>query len=169
MQRIRSSMICPKCGKKGFLTVRWVRSSYYPKYSSPRIILKKLNEIELMKDPSSKIAARSLKILKTVVSGFEYRKPSKRHLCGNVIEEKQQDKRLLFRTLSDKYYHLYIGHYDREKYQQKMKDYKDGKINWRPNGRRWCKVPFRWHGWHNDSVFKSHIDNYLKKNKKYTL
>ena len=32
----------------------------------------------------------------------------------------------------------YIGHYDSKKYHEKMKQYKEGKIKSRPNGRTWC-------------------------------
>ncbi|MDQ3853731.1 MAG: hypothetical protein M3299_12955 [Thermoproteota archaeon] len=39
-------------------------------------------------------------------------------------------------------WHLYIGHYDAEKYKEAMEKYKTGKIKSRPNGRRWHKVRY---------------------------
>ena len=38
------------------------------------------------------------------------------------------------------FYHLYIGHYDAEKYKKAMEKYKSGRLRSRPNGRRWHKV-----------------------------
>ena len=32
----------------------------------------------------------------------------------------------------------YFGYYDSKKYHEKMKQYKEGKIKSRPNGRTWC-------------------------------
>ena len=129
----------------------------------------KIDGMELMENPSNELAAKSLKSLKTQVSGFKYRKPSKKHLSDKVNVEEQEDTRSLYRTLSPKYYHFYIGHYDEEKYKEKFKDCKNGKIKWRPNGRKWCKVPFDWHGFSNDPVFKIHIDNFMKKHKFYYI
>jgi hypothetical protein len=40
------------------------------------------------------------------------------------------------------FWHLYIGHYDAEKYKKAMEKYKRGKLKSRPNGRRWCKVRY---------------------------
>jgi hypothetical protein len=34
MTGMKGDFLCPKCGEYGFLTKRWVRSSYYPKYAS---------------------------------------------------------------------------------------------------------------------------------------
>jgi len=39
------------------------------------------------------------------------------------------------------FWHLYVGHYDSEKYKKDMDDYKKGLLcKSRPNGRRWHKV-----------------------------
>lgn len=162
MQRKQALIICPKCDKLGFLSVRWARSSYYPKYVSLKIMLINRDRKDLARDPTNFLAARSFERLKTLVRGTKYRGKSRKHL-SDYIEE---DKRLLYRTTSDKYGYFYIGHYDAEIYQQKMKDYKNGKIKWRPNGRRWCKVPSRCY---EDPVFKYHIDNLLKKHKRYVM
>ena len=40
------------------------------------------------------------------------------------------------------YWHLYIGHYDAEKYKKAMEKYKRGRLKSYPNGRRWCKIRY---------------------------
>jgi hypothetical protein len=42
----------------------------------------------------------------------------------------------------DRSWHLYIGHYDAERYKKAMKKYKTGKLKSRPNGRSWHKVRY---------------------------
>jgi hypothetical protein len=39
-------------------------------------------------------------------------------------------------------WHLYIGHYDAEKYKKAMEKYKIGVLKSRPNGRLWHKVRY---------------------------
>lgn len=39
-------------------------------------------------------------------------------------------------------WHLYIGHYDSEKYLRAMERYKNGRLKSRPNGRIWHKVRY---------------------------
>ena len=39
-------------------------------------------------------------------------------------------------------WHLYIGHYDSEKYSESMERYKKGRLKSRPNGRIWHKVRY---------------------------
>jgi hypothetical protein len=116
----------------------------------------------LAKDPRNLYAAWILERLKTKVTGTKYRGKSRKHISDYV----EEDKKILYRTTSDKYGCVYVGHYDAKIYQQKMKDYKNGKIKWRPNGRRWCKLPTHRY---SDPVFKCRIDNLLKKNKKYVM
>ncbi len=101
-------------------------------------------------------------MLKTKVRGIRYRGKSRKYISDYV----EEDKKILYRTTSDKYGYFYIGHYDAKIYHQKMKDYKNGKIKWRPNGRRWCKVPSRCY---EDPIFKCHIDNLLKVHKRYVM
>ena len=47
-----------------------------------------------------------LEMLKTKVRGIEYRGKSRKHLSDYV----EEDKKLLFRTTSDKYRYFYTGH-----------------------------------------------------------
>ena len=47
-----------------------------------------------------------------------------------------------FRHTYGPFWHLYIAHYDAEKYKKAMKKYKLGMLKSRPNGRRWCKVRY---------------------------
>ena len=39
-------------------------------------------------------------------------------------------------------WHLYIGHYDSEKYRRAMERFKKGRLKSRPNGRIWHKVRY---------------------------
>jgi hypothetical protein len=66
---------------------------------------------------------------------------------NNAVDEPDsQNKRVLTKAekrrfrYSTKYYHYYIGHYDKEKYKERMKKYKEHKIKSRPNGRTWCHI-----------------------------
>jgi len=63
----------------------------------------------------------------------------------NPIAEKGQERIKLvdrWRVTYGPFWHLYIGHYDSQKYKKGMDDYKEGKLRYRPNGRRWCKVRY---------------------------
>jgi hypothetical protein len=40
-------------------------------------------------------------------------------------------------------WHLYIGHYDSDKYRRAMERYKNGGLKSRPNGRIWHKVRYK--------------------------
>jgi hypothetical protein len=102
---------CPRCGRPGFLSLRWVRSSHYClieiPYNKPKFFEKK--EI----------------INPAVGKGEERTKLVKR-----------------WRVTYGPFWHLYIGHYDAEKYKKGMDDYKMGKLKSRPNGRQWHKVRY---------------------------
>jgi hypothetical protein len=104
------SVICLRCGKPGFLTLRWVRSNHYclieiPHYESQWV----------EKQIANPVAAR----------GQEPTISAKRNLRRYAP-----------------FWHLYIGHYDAEKYKKAMEKYKMGRLKSRPNGRRWCKVRY---------------------------
>lgn len=47
-----------------------------------------------------------------------------------------------WRSTYGPFWHLYIGHYDPQKYIKSMDDYKMGKLKSRPNGRIWHKVRY---------------------------
>jgi len=55
-------------------------------------------------------------------------------------EPNRKRKRNLLRYAP--FWHLYIGHYDSEKYCQAMEKYKRGTLKSRPNGRRWHTVRY---------------------------
>jgi hypothetical protein len=101
---------CPRCGKPGFLTLRWVRSNHYCKIEIPH--------------------HESQWVWKEIPDPLV----GKGH--GPTIWVKRNLRRYA------PVWHLYVGHYDAEKYKKGMDDYKMGKLKSRPNGRRWCKVRY---------------------------
>jgi hypothetical protein len=58
-------------------------------------------------------------MLKTKVRGIKYRGKSRKFLSDYV----EEDKKLFFRTASDKYRYFYTGQSDAQAYLQKMNDY----------------------------------------------
>jgi hypothetical protein len=77
---------------------------------------------------------------KKMVRGSAHRGRSSKHLSQyNEAEEDTVDKKSLKRVTYGKYFCFYVGHYDKEKYEQQMIKYREGRIKSRPNGRRWCK------------------------------
>jgi len=123
---------CPKCGKRGFLHRRWVKSSYYPKYESEICERLQMAEATVAERPENEKLSTYIRSVRKKVKGFRYRKGVK----GQDI-----DKNSVYRVSSDKYWHYYIGHYDSKKFMEQMNDYRNGKRKSRPNGRKWCKVP----------------------------
>src|SRR5918995_307514 len=108
--------VCPKCGRKGTLTRRWVRSSYRPKSFS-----------------SSNEIPRLMKL-------GEYVDKMREQISGSKYSLDKKDREAYVIRSKKKYYY-YIGHYDSDVYQKQMISYKNGKRKSRPNGRRWCKLP----------------------------
>jgi hypothetical protein len=104
------SVICPRCKKQGFLTLRWVRSSHYCKIEHPYLPKK-----EVQKEIVNPI----------LDGGKELTKLVKRWL-----------------VTYGPFWHLYIGHYDTEKYKKAMGQYKSGRLKSRPTGRLWHKVRY---------------------------
>jgi hypothetical protein len=125
-------IICPTCGKRGFSSRKWVRSSYFPSYKS-----ESCNELESVKkrlaqDPQNKYLVTRVESLQERITGTKYNKSIKRE---------NLDKRIHYRVRSVKYFHYYVGHYDPEVYKKQMVEYRNQKRQSRPNGRKWCKVP----------------------------
>jgi hypothetical protein len=119
-------VLCPVCGKYGFLTRRWVKSSYYPKYASEYII-----------SPG----------LRHEVIGSKYSGQSLKHLEGAAAEEEEKERKREKESFykvrpNHKYYHYFIGHYDKKKYNKQMIKYRESNIKpkSRPNGRTSCYV-----------------------------
>jgi hypothetical protein len=131
-------VICPKCDAIGFVTIRYVRSSYTPRRSKV---------VEAIK--SSFYATLSHKSREngksTKIDQFEYwsdrliRGPSRN---GIYIKElpAPQNENALYKVYTKTYYHLYVGHYDCDKYELRKIDYDQGCLKYRPNGRKWCYV-----------------------------
>lgn len=103
--------MCPRCHKRGILTLRWVRSSRDWKSEAP-------NPISHWID---------LPLLNPLASNSQ-RAPT----------ATTKRKRDLLRYAPT--WHLYIGHYDSEKYRRGMERHKMGRLKSRPNGRIWHKV-----------------------------
>jgi hypothetical protein len=107
---LSKSVICPRCHKQGFLTLRWVRSSHYCKIKHPYLKSKHI----------------------------------KKEIINPISDDGKESTALVDRWLVTygPFWHLYIGHYDAEKYKKAKEKYKMGTIESRPNGRRWCKVRY---------------------------
>ena len=137
---MKKETLCPRCKKPGFRTRRWVRSSYYARYGSIPVIQLQISERKLSNNLTDKRCQERVKMWRERVRGSYYRGKSKKGLIIRGEDEVYNSEENNFRTVSEKYYHDYFGHYDREKYKQQMMDYRSGKRKSRPNGRRWCKI-----------------------------
>jgi hypothetical protein len=101
---------CPRCGKSGFLTLRWVQSNHYCKIEIPY-----------------------------------HESPLVWKEIPNPLVGKGHGPTILVKRYLRRYapvWHLYVGHYDAEKYKKTMEKYKMGKLKSRPNGRLWHKVRY---------------------------
>jgi hypothetical protein len=134
--KLKNKRICPKCGKRGFLVVRWVRASYYPRYSSIDILEVEQKREELAKDPENKEIQSWLNQFGNGFSGNRYWG----HVRPTPLGLSEMRKQNFYRVITRKYYCYYFGHYDAEKQRQQMINYRSGKRRSRPNGRKWCKV-----------------------------
>lgn len=146
MQQEPLKVLCSRCGQFGFVSQRWITSSYYPKFVSLPIITIEDYEARLAKDPENLVLRVALESLRSRVTGNKYRGRSKKHLIDKEIDNKPSsqdiaDKKSLYKVNYGKYAPFYIGHYDKEKYKEQMDRYRQGIIKSRPNGRRWCKLP----------------------------
>lgn len=106
------SVICPRCHKRGILTLRWVRSSRDWKSEAPNPISHWIDE------------------------------PLLNPLAGSIQREPTTTKRKRNLLRYAPTWHLYIGHYDSEKYSEAMERYKKRRLKSRPNGRIWHKVRY---------------------------
>lgn len=77
------SVICPRCEKQGFLTLRWVRSSHYCKIDHP-YLPKKYVEKEIVKSK----ADGANEVIKTVKRWYVTYRPSIHPYIGHYGEEK---------------------------------------------------------------------------------
>jgi hypothetical protein len=128
-KRYKDKVFCPLCGEYGFLTRRWVESSYYPMYVSYYIL--------------SGIGSSN-------VRGSRYRGGPKS--VYSPVEVEKIDKKSLYRVTYRRYDHYYVGHYSSEKYHQQMQDYKMHKRKSRPNGRKWCHLQSDCYLYKNDPL-----------------
>ena len=139
----RRSVICPKCNKAGFLTFRQVRSSYYPEFVSMRT--NGVDDIDkyLKCHPEEHELRKLVEDRKKglLVSGNKYRGKPKYGLIGESESWKSvKDKSEYYKVRTEKYYHFYVGHYDKKLYETQLKNYNNGLRKTKPSGRKWCYV-----------------------------
>jgi hypothetical protein len=136
---MRLTIICPHCGKPGFLAWKWVRSSYYPKYAS--LIVMRLEEelLKLKENPTDPAQQKYVQWFRDRVRGEKYREKTwDKYRVGANNQPTPLDGNIVYRVSSSKYKYLYVGHYDADKYQKEKADFKAGKRKSKPSGRRWC-------------------------------
>ena len=124
---------CPRCGKDGFLSRRWVRSSYRPKSFTDLFYILDDAKEALAKHPSETKLLSLIEDLTKILDN-----PDKWNF--NRMQEYIMRHPSL-RAYYGKYQHYYIGHYNAVRCKKEMYDYNKGKRTSRPNGRKWCKVP----------------------------
>jgi hypothetical protein len=131
---------CPKCGKSGFLSKRWVQSYYYPKYTSTDIITLQEHKKQLQtKIPRNDYDKFLIENSKNVIKKLE--RNIKGSLTGKDAEEMgipNSDKSKRLAVKSEKYFYTYVGHDGAELYRQQKLDYQSGRRKSKPTGRRWC-------------------------------
>lgn len=124
-----ATITCPMCGKKGSLTWKMVRSSYYPKHSSTTIIRYQEELERLKKNPRNARQKRDVQQLQDFVRGKKYRKDTwDKYRVGNnqPTPVRREDA---YRVRGPKHRYPYVSHYDSEKYKENRS---------RASGRRWC-------------------------------
>jgi hypothetical protein len=90
--------LCPKCRQFGFITKRWVTSSYFPMFDSISIMMIENREAELIKDPNNFALKASLESFKRKVVGKVFRGEPRKHLSGYNDSENILDKKSLYRV-----------------------------------------------------------------------
>jgi hypothetical protein len=129
MANKRGNFLCPKCGQYGFLTKRWVQSSYYPKKASVSCIRLEVALAKLEQNPNDVSLKEQVQYWRSQVKGVKYRKDEPKELF---------DREACYKVFTRKYVKYYVGHYDKERYEEQMKQFKEKKRKSKPNGRRWC-------------------------------
>lgn len=129
MANKRGDFLCPKCEQYGFLTKRWVRNSYYPKYSSTSCNMLEEALAKLEENPEDISLKKQIEYLRTQVKGYRYRLN---------VPKKLFDRDACYKVFTRKYIKYYVGHYSKEKYEEQMKQFNEKKRKSKPNGRRWC-------------------------------
>jgi hypothetical protein len=136
--------LCPMCGKFGRVKKKWIPSTYYPRHGSAKCDLLERAERALSKDPSSESNKERVARLRKMVKGTVYRGRSKKHVQASdypeIVKAEENRKESWYRVTYGKYPYFYIAHYDKEQYNKDMERYHNREINYRPNGKRWCKV-----------------------------
>jgi hypothetical protein len=136
----RRRILCPRCGKYGFVSQRWVESTYYPQFESIAVGMKQFWSERYTKNPGDKKAKATYKVWSLKVKGNRYRGEHLTGLTDSLNVPHDFDKRSCYRVTYGRYLQYYVAHYDPMKYQNQMEDYKAGRRRSRPNGRRECKL-----------------------------
>ena len=140
MIKKKKVVICPSCGKKGFLIKRWVESQYYPQFVSLDVQMLEYYQEQVKKNPNNTLLQFRLKIFQEKVKkGIKYRGPIKKFLI-KTEEENTNNKKDWYRVTYNRYFYYYICHYDKETYNKNMERYRKGELKSRPNGRKCHKL-----------------------------
>jgi len=100
---------------------------------------------KLTKEPANKQLRTWIRKLRKRVKGVRYRGDSIEGIAINDIwtaKERRGQKEGNYKVISSKFDYEYFGHYDPKKYREQMEKYKQGLRKSRPNGRKWCKIPY---------------------------
>src|SRR5215211_4032195 len=118
MAKKRGDFLCPLCGEYGFLAKRWVRSNYYPKYASTSCIRLEEEMAKLEKNSNDPAQKKYVEYFRTLVTGSRYRGEEANKLF---------DRTACYRVFTQKYDKYYVGHYDKERYKEHMKQFVERK------------------------------------------
>lgn len=174
-------VICPKCEQNGFLSRRWTRGSYFPQVASNGTMA--FESYYRLLDAGREISPylrQRVEAIKGRVKVFEYTGRCSIDSKNNSVYEYASTsgpgklgqrryvklpsgsgtnvRKRIFQVLRRPEIRYYVGHYDSKKYHEKMKQYKEGKIKSRPNGRTWCLLNENLH-----FIFKHEKDMSLRK------
>jgi hypothetical protein len=92
---------------------------------------KRLEQVlaRLEENPKDISLMKQLDYWRTHVRGDRYRLNEAKKLF---------DREACYKVFTRKYIKYYVGHYDKERYKEHMKQFMEKKRKSKPNGRRWC-------------------------------
>ena len=130
-------ILCPKCKNPGFLTKRYVYSSYRPRRYS-KIVESHIDYTNAAKKNPA-ILDSYVQTGNTLTKLGHCMRLMNQRITGNeYFNGENTTSSYMLRTR--KHFHWYVGHYIRKSYEIQMERFKRGELKSRPNGRRWCKM-----------------------------
>ena len=139
-ERKTGRVLCPRCGKPGFMSSRRVESTYYPQFGSVAVSNMQCWCDRHAKNPDDENLAAMYQLWSNKIKGNRYRGEHLIGLTDSLNVPQDFDRGSCYRVIYGKYLQYYFAHYDPKKYQKQMKDYKAGRRKSKPNGRRECKL-----------------------------